>query len=219
VKNNLQTVAALLRMQGRRSQDDSVRQALGESVRRVASIALVHETLSTSPDDRVDLDQIVDRLGPMISDVAAAESSVRVRRVGTFGIFGAELATPLVMILAEIVQNALQHAYTADGVRDDEPDPDSPSDPADGSESDADPETRGQVTITVARTAKELDVQVSDDGNGLPEGFAIERSSGLGLQIVRTLVDSELLGSIDMHHRPGERGTAVRVLVPLRGRT
>src|SRR5689334_21468865 len=57
VKNNLHTVAALLRMQARRSGDPSVRQALGESVRRVASIAMVHETLSTSPDDRVDLDQ------------------------------------------------------------------------------------------------------------------------------------------------------------------
>ena len=72
---------------------------------------MVHETLSTSPDDRVDLDQIVDRLVPMISDVAAAESSARVRRTGTFGILGAELATPLVMVLAEVVQNALQHAF------------------------------------------------------------------------------------------------------------
>ena len=111
VKNNLQTVAALLRMQARRSGDPSVQQALSESVRRVASIAMVHETLSTSPDDRVDLDQIVDRLVPMISDVAAAETSARVRRFGTFGILGAELATPLVMVLAEVVQNALQHAF------------------------------------------------------------------------------------------------------------
>jgi two-component system, sensor histidine kinase PdtaS len=201
VKNNLQTVAALLRMQGRRSEDESVRQALGESVRRVASIALVHETLSTSPDDRVDLDQIVDRLVPMISDVAAAESSARVKRLGTFGTFGAELATPLVMVLAELVQNALQHAFATDG-----------REPSGG-------EPPGLVTITVERTAKELDVRVSDDGVGLPEGFSVERSSGLGLQIVRTLVDSELLGSIEMCPRPAERGTSVRVLVPLRGRT
>ena len=121
VKNNLQTVAALLRMQARRSGDPSVQQALSESVRRVASIAMVHETLSTSPDDRVDLDQIVDRLVPMISDVAAAETSARVRRIGTFGILGAELATPLVMVLAEVVQNALQHAFV----------PESPGGPGD----------------------------------------------------------------------------------------
>ena len=84
-------------------------------MRRVASIALVHETLSTSPDDRVDLDQIVDRLVPMISDVAAAEIVGPRPRFGTFGIFGAELATPLVMVLAELVQNALQHAFATDG--------------------------------------------------------------------------------------------------------
>jgi len=193
VKNNLQTVAALLRMQARRSGDPSVQQALSESVRRVASIAMVHETLSTSPDDRVDLDQIVDRLVPMISDVAAAETSARVRRTGTFGILGAELATPLVMVLAEVVQNALQHAFV----------PETPG---------------GHVTITVERSAKQLDIVVSDDGVGLPEGFSVENASGLGLQIVRTLVEAELLGSIDMGRRTDDRGTSVQIVVPLRGR-
>ena len=194
VKNNLQTVAALLRLQGRRSEDPSVRQALGESVRRVASIALVHETLSTSPDDRVDLDQIVDRLVPMMSDVSAAESSARVRRVGSFGILGAELATPLVMVLAETVQNALQHAFG----------PDQPN---------------GLVTITVQRSARELDITVTDDGMGVPADFSIESASGLGLQIVRTLVASELLGTIELRRRTDGPGTQVTLKVPLRGRS
>jgi two-component sensor histidine kinase len=194
VKNNLQTVAALLRMQARRSADPSVQQALNESVRRVTSIAMVHETLSTSPDDRVDLDQIVDRLVPMISDVAAAETSARVRRSGTFGDLGAELATPLVMVLAEVVQNALQHAFV----------PESPG---------------GQVLITVERSAKELKIVVTDDGIGLPEGFTVEKASGLGLQIVRTLVEAELLGSIEMGERAGVAGTSVQIVLPLRGRS
>jgi len=194
VKNNLQTVAALLRMQARRSGDPSVRQALSESVRRVASIAMVHETLSTSPDDRVDLDQIVDRLVPMISDVAAAETSARVRRIGTFGILGAELATPLVMVLAEVVQNALQHAFV----------PETPG---------------GQVTILVNRSAKELDIDVTDNGIGLSAGFQVDSAAGLGLQIVKTLVEAELLGSICMGDRDGEPGTSVHLVVPLRGRS
>ncbi len=200
VKNNLQTVAALLRMQARRSGDPSVRQALSESVRRVASIAMVHETLSTSPDDRVDLDQIVDRLVPMISDVAAAETTARVRRTGTFGILGAELATPMVMVLAEVVQNALQHAFL----------PGSPG---------------GWVTITVHRSAKSLEVTVADDGIGLPAGFSVENATGLGLQIVRTLVEAELDGSIEMASKnntadeTSSSGTEVRISVPLRGRS
>ena len=193
VKNNLQTVAALLRMQARRSDSPEVRRALAESVRRVSSIALVHETLSTSPDDRVDLDQIVDRLVPMLSDVAAAESSARVHRSGSFGTLNAEFATPLVMVLAEIVQNALQHGYPT------------------GSNG-------GEVTVLVKRSARQLDVRVIDDGRGLPAGFSLERANGLGLQIVRTLVDSELRGTMAMHRSADGRGTEVTLLIPLRGR-
>ncbi len=193
VKNNLQTVAALLRLQARRSSEQSVRYALSESVRRVSSIALVHETLSTAPDDRVDLDAIVDRLVPMFSDVAAAESPARIQRHGSFGVLAAELATPLVMVLAEVVQNAIQHAYPGGG----------------------DGET---VVVDVQRSARELTVTVLDDGQGLPPGFSLERTSGLGLQIVRTLVDAELGGSIGMHRRGDPGGTEVTIRVPLRRR-
>ena len=184
VKNNLQTVAALLRLQARRSKEGSVRHALNESVRRVAAIALVHDTLATSPEDRVDLDQIVDRLVPMIAEVASTEVRARVRRIGSFGVLGAELATPLVMVLAEVVQNALEHGYRV-------------------------PHTGAEVVIGVERSARHLDIRVVDDGVGLPVGFSLERGSGLGLQIVRTLVDAELLGSIRLaasRRRTGDRG-------------
>jgi len=77
----------------------------------------------------------------------------------------------------------------------------------------------GQVTITVDRSAKQLDITVADDGVGLPDGFSVEKASGLGLQIVRTLVEAELLGSIEMDSRDGAVGTSVRILVPLRGRS
>ena len=111
VKNNLQTVAALLRLQSRRTGNNEARLALDESVRRVTSIALVHETLSMSVDERVDLDDVVDRVIPMMSDVAVAETGVKVSRGGKFGVVSAELATPLVMVLTELVQNAFEHAF------------------------------------------------------------------------------------------------------------
>ncbi len=192
VKNNLQTVAALLRLQSRRSDDAAVRHALLESVRRVSAIALVHNTLSLSPDDRVDLDTIVDKLVPMIAEVASAEPRAKVRRIGSFGAVGAELATPLIMVLAEVVQNALEHGYRA-------------------------PRDDAQVVIGVERSAGSLDIRVVDDGIGLPTGFSLERS-GLGLQIVRTLVAAELLGSIEMRGRDDAAGTEVRIHIPLRGR-
>ncbi len=194
VKNNLQTVAALLRLQARRSKDGAVRHALAESVRRVSSIALVHDTLSLSPEDRVDLDQIVDRLVPIVAEVASAEIKARVRRIGSFGVISAELATPLVMVLAEVVQNALEHGYRV-------------------------PRSNAEVVIGVERSARQLDIRVVDDGVGLPTGFSLEKGSGLGLQIVRTLIDAELLGSIGMRRRDDAPGTEVLIRIPLRGRT
>ena len=70
VKNNLQTVAALLRLQARRTNNAEGREALMESVRRVASIAQVHEALSMSVDEEVNLDEVIDRILPIMNDVA-----------------------------------------------------------------------------------------------------------------------------------------------------
>ncbi|MGW3472622.1 sensor histidine kinase [Saccharopolyspora sp. NPDC000995] len=192
VKNNLQTVAALLRLQARRTGNNEARLALDESVRRVTSIALVHETLSMSVDERVDLDDVVDRVIPMMSDVAAAETGVKVRREGRFGVVSAELATPLVMVLTELVQNAFEHAF---------------------------PEGQGgEVVVQAERSARWLDVVISDDGRGLPKGFSLERAERLGLQIVRTLVESELRGSLSLRGRGRQPGTEAVLRVPLKYR-
>src|SRR5262249_60716850 len=81
VTNSRQTVAALLRLQARRVEVPEARTALEESVRRVASIALVHETLSMSSDEAVEFDGIVDRVAAAASEVAASETRVAIRRV------------------------------------------------------------------------------------------------------------------------------------------
>ncbi|MCE7006101.1 PAS domain-containing sensor histidine kinase [Kibdelosporangium philippinense] len=188
VKNNLQTVAALLRLQSRRTNSPEAKAALAESVRRVAAIAMVHETLSMSVDERVDLDTLLDKVIPVVGDVAVAESHVKVRRSGQFGVVSAELATPLVMVVAELAQNAVEHAYPAG--------------------------QGGEVTISANRSARWLDVVISDDGKGLPRGFSLERTDGLGLQIVRTLVESELRGSLSLRRRE-PRGTEAVLRVPL----
>jgi two-component system, sensor histidine kinase PdtaS len=191
VKNNLQTVAALLRLQARRTPNAEARRALQESVRRVNSIALVHETLSASVAELVDLDELIDKVLPAIGDGATAEVRAKVRRDGSFGTLAAALATPLVLVLTELVHNALAHAF--------------------------DPGTTGEVVVTASRSAGVLDVVVADDGNGLPEGFDIEAAAGLGLSIVRTLVESELGSTLCVRPRPGG-GTEALVTLSLRGR-
>jgi two-component sensor histidine kinase len=195
VKNNLQTVAALLRLQARRVGIPAARAALEESVRRVASIALVHETLSMSSDEVVEFDGIVDRVASAASDVASTEPSVRLRREGSFGVLPAEIATSLVMVLNELLLNAMEHAFPADGVV---------TGGADAPE----------VVVSAHRFRRQLHVTVADNGRGLPDGFDGEHGGRLGLQIVRALATGELRGHIELRNRTGG-GTEAVLVVPL----
>lgn len=193
VKNNLQTVAALLRLQARRTSNEEGRHALLESVRRVAAIAQVHEALSMSVDEEVNLDEVIDRILPVMNDVARVDAPIRINREGTLGVLDADRATALVMVVTELVQNAIEHAF-------------GPSDRG------------GRVVIRADRSARSLDIVVHDDGRGLPEGFSPDSSDRLGLQIVRTLVSAELDGSLEMRDAPGG-GTDVVLRVPIRPRS
>jgi len=186
VKNNLQTVAALLRLQARRIDVPEGRAALEDAVRRVGSIALVHETLSQAFDEFVDFDDVVDRLRGMVVDVSSSGAQVRSTRIGSFGTLTANTATPLAMVLTEVLQNAVEHGF-AGGT--------------------------GAVTMTAHRLVGRLRVTVEDDGQGLPAGFDLDDSPSLGLSIVRTLVESELDGQLEMGPASGG-GTRVTLDVP-----
>jgi two-component sensor histidine kinase len=203
VKNNLQTVAALLRLQARRVNAPEARVALQESVRRVASIALVHETLSMSSDEAVDFDGIVDRVATAATEVAATEIIVKMRREGTFGVLPAEIATSLVMVLNELLINAVEHGFPA-------PDEDAP--PPEPSLTP--PAPTGEVVVSAHRFRKQLHVTVADNGQGLPAEFRADASGRLGLQIVRALATGELRGSIELRNRAGG-GTEAVLVVPL----
>jgi two-component sensor histidine kinase len=188
VKNNLQTVAALLRMQARRMSDPAARSALEESVRRVGSIAVVHETLSTAFDEQVEFDAIATKVLDMCVEVATTGAPVTVVRTGSFGVLDGAVATSLAMVLTELVQNAVEHAY-----------PDGQA---------------GRIEVLVDREPHALVVQVLDDGAGLPAGFDLATSKRLGLQIVRTLVSAELGGQLLLE--PAEpRGTRAELRVPI----
>ena len=192
VKNNLQTVAALLRLQSRRVDTVAARAALEESVRRVASIAIVHETLSMSVDEAVEFDAIVDRVAAAAVEVAAPETKVQLRRDSSFGVLPAEVATPLAMVLNELLLNAVEHGFP------------------EGS-------TDGEVVISAHRFRRQLHLSVADNGRGLPDDFDLDAADRLGLQIVRTLARGELRGSIEMRARAGG-GTEAVLVVPLNGR-
>ncbi|MEP6760871.1 MAG: histidine kinase N-terminal domain-containing protein [Sporichthyaceae bacterium] len=188
VKNNLQTVAALLRLQSRRLADGSARAALEEAQRRVGSIALVHETLSQTMHDSVDFDEVADRIAEMVGGIDDADRPVTVTRTGSFGAVPPEVATPMSLVLVELLQNAVEHGLADEG---------------------------GAVDLRVHRDGNGLTVTVTDQGRGLPPDFDPDHAGGLGLQIVRTLVESELGGRLALQPGSSGRGCDATVSVPV----
>jgi two-component sensor histidine kinase len=194
VKNNLQTIAALLRLQGRRLQSPEAQAAIEESERRIRSIAIVHETLSRDAGDVVRFDEIVKPLVRVAEEtVADLDTDLRLAVEGDAGLLPGDLATPLAVVLNELMQNAVDHAFPREGQK-----------------------ISGSLTVRLGRRNGSIDVDVVDDGVGLPAGFTIERSGGLGLSIVHALVTTELGGSIELASDQGTRGTRVHLTIPLR---
>ena len=171
VKNNLQTVSALLRLQARRIEDPGASAALNEAVRRIASIALVHETLSNSRDSSVAFDDVLDSLVTHALELSPRMNELRIDRTGSFGSLEPRIATPLALVITELIHNALEHGLAEEGLA---------------------------LGIHVSSSASELSVTISDDGVGFPEGFDIATSANLGLQIVRTLTENELRGTLSL---------------------
>ena len=191
VKNSLQTIAALLRLQGRRLASREAQDAIIESERRIRSIAIVHEILSHDPGDVVSFDELIRPLVRIVED-SVSTPDVRLDFVveGEAGELRGDVATPLAVVLNELMQNAVDHGFARDG--------DSP--------------VKGRVELTLSRGDDELTIAVADDGSGLPPDFALDRSNGLGLSIVHALVTQELGGSIEV--RPGD-GACFVLRVPL----
>jgi two-component sensor histidine kinase len=163
-------------------------------VRRVRSIALVHEILSREAGEDVPFLEIVHDLTRMAEEAfAVPDRPIRCSVEGDPGVVPATVATPLAVVLNELLQNAADHAFPEGG-------------------------GGGVVTLRLRREGRDLVVEVIDDGEGLPAGFDIDRSGGLGLSIVRTLVTSELAGTIEVAPNPEGPGTCVAIRVPIEGR-
>ena len=185
VKNNLQTVAALLRLQSRRMNSAEGRDALRDAMRRVQSIAAVHEILSQGFDECDVFDDIADRILLMAGDVASAGGQVHARRQGSFGLVPGNIATSLAMVLTELCQNAIEHGLRSNN---------------------------GEVLVRVERSASDLVLEVIDDGAGLPDDFDLRGRSSLGLSIVSTLI-TDLDGEFTLSNNAGDGSTArVRVM-------
>ena len=186
VKNNLQTVSALLRLQSRRIEDPAAAAALDEAVRRIASIALVHETLSNSSETTVAFDEVLSALVTHSLELSPRMGELHIERIGEIGLLESRVATPLSLVVTELIHNALEHGLAESGTH---------------------------LKIEVQRYSNEGLVTISDDGVGLPADFDLTTSSNLGLQIVRTLTENELQGELKLEST--NKGTQAKLRFPL----
>ncbi|MDX2380800.1 MAG: sensor histidine kinase [Acidimicrobiia bacterium] len=203
VKNNLQTISSLLRLQARRLTSPEAKAAVSESVRRIRTIALVHESLSREPGEDIAFIEIVRPLLRLAEEgLQSPDRPVRFKVTGDGGRIPAHTATPLSVVLTELLQNAVDHGFP-EGSR------------------------GGEVSVSLAHTRGQLHVEVIDNGRGVDPGFDLDATTGLGLSIVRTLVTTELNGTISMRpaelsdlerlghgDRPSTHGTVVDLTVP-----
>ena len=196
VKNNLQTISSLLRLQARRSDQIETRIALQEAERRVRSIAVVHEVLSREPGEEVVFDEIVRSLVLLVEDTVLALHPVEIVVNGELGTLSTDLATPLAVALAELLTNAVEHAFVDFG--------------------GADNEHVGVVTLNLRKEGGNAIAEIRDNGRGLGPDFSLEVPTSLGLSIVRDLIRAQLRGTIEMNSVPYAKGggTFVRVVVP-----
>lgn len=185
VKNNLQTVASLMRIQTRRSKSSEVKDALEQAIRRISAIALVHDTLSEGFSQEVNFDEVLENSIRLVGELASESGAkVNLRIEGRFGKLASELATPLAVTLTELVTNAARHGLKKRG---------------------------GLIAISAKRTAKQLAIEVIDNGVGVNREAI---GTGLGTQIIKTLVEGELRGKISWF-APSEGGTRVAITLPI----
>jgi two-component sensor histidine kinase len=174
VKNNLQTISSLLRLQGRRLTSPEAKEAIAESVRRIRTIALVHETLSREPGEDISFIEIVRPLMRLVEEgLQSADRPVTFQAKGDGGRLPATIATPLSVVILELLQNAVDHGFP------------------EGS-------AGGAVMVVLSHDEDELHIQVVNNGIALSPDFDFAKATGLGLSIVRTLVTTELAGTIEM---------------------
>ena len=190
VKNNLQTIAMLLRLQLGQEKALSPRDILNESINRVLSIATVHEILSEAVADEVDILDLIERVSRTISgNMINPTADISIIVHGDEVLLDSQRATGLTLVANELLQNAIEH-----GLAD---------------------RARGKIMVNLTQTHNCLTLNVTDDGCGLPADFDLETDLGLGLNIVRTSVLEDMQGTFLIGPHSKGPGTEVQISVPV----
>lgn len=194
VRNNLQTVAGLLQMQLRRiPHDGRAAKAVRESVARIQSMAVVHDLMTRGDVESTSLYDLARKIADAELSTFSDSSKVLTIYVESAEAesirIGSHQATLLALLLNELISNAILHGFEGreEGVI--------------NIRAWLDKEEGEQRPYSVVR------IEVADNGVGLPTDFDLERSANLGLNIVHTLVTSDLRGEFSLRPGPGSSGT------------
>jgi two-component sensor histidine kinase len=173
VKNNLQVIASIMGMQASRAQSEEARAVLQESIGRVLSVAVVHEFLSHNAQGLINLKEVAHRI--LVQTQASLIHPGKAIQLDLSGVdiwLPAERATQCALVINELVQNAIEHGMRG--------------------------RQAGTVQVALMDEGAEIEISVSDDGEGLPEGFQLERNANLGLRIVQSMVSRDLKGYMEL---------------------
>jgi two-component sensor histidine kinase len=187
VKNNMQTIASLLRLQSRRAQSDETRRALQEGINRILSVAVIHEFLAHQEARVINIRDVAQRIINQIQEgVLDRERAIRLELRGPNIYLPTQSATVCALVINELLLNALEHGYER--------------------------QEGGTVTANLQDDGEQITISVDDDGVGLPQEFDLARTSSLGLQIVNTLTQSDLRGNFELRSR--DKGVSAVVTFP-----
>ena len=192
VKNNLQTISSLLRLQARRVGPSQGQDALKEAERRIRSIAVVHEILSREIGDQVSFPEIVSAIVRLAEESIMPSFPLKIEVRGSASDLDARVATPLALVLAELVQNSIDHAF--------------------GSPFVAENGSTALVEVFLNQRNDVLEMTVADNGVGFPDQFDAEKTMSLGLLIVSDIVVSQLGGTIEISN---DNGAKINLKIPL----
>ncbi len=184
VKNNLQTVAALLRIQKRRVKHKEAALALQDAIQRILSVAVIHEFLSDQDAWAINIKDAVQRIMAQTrQSIVSAEDNITFQLSGPSIWMPAKQATAAALVINELLQNALEHGFEH--------------------------RRRGTIAVVLTDEGDKIIIYIKDDGHGLPEDFDAKKPRSLGLQIATTLVEEDLKGSLLLFNVEG--GTTAQI--------
>ena len=169
VKNNLQTIASLLRLQSRRVDNISAKDAFSQSISRVLSIAATHEILAQNGVDDVDLLIMLQRIKNGIIDCSMGEGKeIRITIEGDTIMCNSDMATSIALVVNEVIQNSVKHAFKG--------------------------RKRGRIRVEICKASTYGNIAITDDG----VGFDVDQVRGgtLGTHIVQSIVKDKLFGTL-----------------------